>query len=258
MSKIISIANQKGGVGKTAATLSLAMETARAGKSTLVIDLDPQNNSALMLDKDRVEQGFYDDVASKSSVVGLFNNVCKPEPIQISDNLFLIGSSKKAANPQQEEIYNLADSLDLIKDEFDVIFLDCPPAVGLIQHGALGISDKLLIISGLDALSYKGVTELINTTRQIKRRVNPELEILGILINKYKKGLSSNDTYEKKLDSQYGDLVLKSRITDTVTLRNALESGRSLREVSPKMAEKYGLTEAVKEVFGLLEIGELA
>lgn len=260
MSKIIAIANQKGGVGKTAMTLTVAIEAANKGKRTLIIDLDPQNNAALLVDAEQVEKGFYDDPTCKSSVVGLFNDVVKPEPIQIRDNLFLIGSSKRTANPQQEEIYNLADSIDLIKDEFDLILLDCPPAVGLIQHGALGISDRLLIVSGFDKLSYKGVNELVNTTRQIKRRrINPDLEILGILINRYKKNVSANKIYEKKLNDNFGELMLKSRVTETVSLRNALDESRSLQETSPRMAKQYGLTDAMNEVFELLDkVGEPA
>lgn len=258
MSKIIAIANQKGGVGKTAVTVTFGIETSRAGKKTLILDLDPQNNSAITLDPENAKAGFYDDTTNPSSLACLFNEVVKPEPVKIRENLYLIGSSKKTAQPSQDNIYNFADCIDLIKDEFDLIILDCPPAVGLIQHGALGIADHLLIVSGLDTLSINGVDELVNTSRQTKRRVNPDLNILGILINRYRKNVKSNEKHEASLKANYSELLFSNMITETVTLKDALDTGRSLREIAKKDAEKFGLTAALTELFNKLEVGELA
>ncbi|WP_141106709.1 ParA family protein, partial [Vibrio parahaemolyticus] len=112
----------------------------------------------------------------------LFENPVKAKPFEVSENVHVIGGDKRMGNITQDQILNVAESIDLIKDDYDYILIDCPPAANSLQHAALLVASKLLIISQAQKMSIKGVNELVKTSRQI-RRMNPELEVLGIVLN---------------------------------------------------------------------------
>ncbi|GAM65455.1 chromosome (plasmid) partitioning protein parA [Vibrio ishigakensis] len=182
-----------------------------------------------------------------------------PEPHKISENVFVIGASKKSGNVTQENIYNLADSLDLIKDQFDYVFIDSPPTAGTLQHAALSISDAVLIVTQPQALSVKGVHQLMTTTRQVQRRLNPDLKLLGVLVNLVKRPPSKNQLEnETTLREQYGNIIFPTNLYDTVRVGEALEAGKSLAEFNPAAADKFGFTACCEEFIERLEANEVS
>ncbi|PMM61886.1 protein involved in partition [Vibrio splendidus] len=250
--KVVAIANQKGGVGKTTVVVNFGLSMAALGKKCLFLDIDPQNNLGEILASELMTSPEFISGTHSANNINMFeweaDEPFIPEPFKVSENVYVIGSSKKSGNITNESIYNLADSLDLIKDQFDYIFIDSPPTAGMLQHAALAVSDAVLIVSQPQALSVKGVNQLMTTTRQVQRRLNPNLKLLGVLINLVKRPPSKNQVEnESLLREKYGNIIFPTNLYETVKVSEALELGQSLIEYSPKHASKFGFTECCEE-----------
>ncbi|WP_253805901.1 ParA family protein [Vibrio mediterranei] len=260
--KVVAIANQKGGVGKTTVAVNFGLSMAALGKKCLFLDIDPQNNLGETLASEFMTSSEFINGTHPANNINMFDwktdEPFLPEPFKVSENVYVIGSSKKSGNITNENIYNLADSLDLIKGQFDYVFVDSPPTAGMLQHAALSISDAVLIVSQPQALSVKGVDQLMTTTRQVQRRLNPHLKLLGVLINLVKRPASKNQVEnEALLREKYGNLIFPTNLYDTVKVSEALELGQSLAEYSSKHADKFGFTECCEEFITRLESEEV-
>lgn len=246
MTQIISIANQKGGVGKTTCTVNYGLALADAGGKCLFIDIDPQNNLGMALAKSFIESTEYQ--SSKANSYAMFESACVAQPFEVSDNVHVIGGDKRLGNLTQEQILNFADSIDNIKANYDFIFIDCPPSANANQHAALLISDKLLLISQAEQMSVKGVSEIVKTSRQIKR-MNPNLELVGIVINLADKAATNDQRdHESKLRAEYGDLVFNNKVFRSVRVREAFNAGKSLAQVNQALADSVGFTATTNEL----------
>ena len=183
MGKIISFANQKGGVGKTTTCINLAAYVAAMGKKVLVLDLDPQGNatSGLGIEKDKDLKTIYDLISGDTDV----NDVIKQT---IVENLDIIPSTVDLAGaeiemvqmPQREKI--IKGILDPIKDSYDFIMIDCPPSLGLITVNSLTASDSVIIPITCEFFSLEGLTQLMNTIKLIKYHLNPSIDIEGVVM----------------------------------------------------------------------------
>lgn len=249
MSKFIAVANQKGGVGKTTCAINLGLHFAEKGKKVLFLDFDSQNDLGDSLANEECRSPDYLNGKSLANGINMFKADITPEPIVINENVHLIGADKGMVNITQDNIFHAADSLDRIKDNYDYIFIDCPPSADMLQHAALLISQKLLIISEPDPLAIKGVDELIQTSRKTKR-LNSALEVAGIILNSV--AGQSNNLQKKSINDlreKYGELVLNSEIKRTVRVKEALEEGKALFQTNPKTAKDFGFIAACDEVF---------
>ncbi|WP_318419501.1 ParA family protein [Photobacterium leiognathi] len=245
MGKVISVANQKGGVGKTTVLINAGLYMASLGKKILFLDIDPQNNLVISLSPELADDPDFKKGAHPAHNINMFewegDSPFKPVPYEISENVHIIGTSKLSGNVTQNSIYNLADSLDLIKDKYDYIFIDSPPSAGTLQHAALSIADALIIVSQPQKLSVKGVDDLMNTVRQVQRRMNPDLRLLGIIINQVKRPPSKTQTHHVTLlKDKYGELIFSDYLYDTVRVTESMAEGKSLIEYSPKHAKDFG------------------
>ncbi|MDC5713085.1 ParA family protein, partial [Vibrio europaeus] len=144
MSIIISIANQKGGVGKTSVCINLGKTMSMQGKRCLFLDFDPQNNLGDALAPELASMEGFDNGEHPSNVLYMFSGVVQAQPYVVNEFIHVMGSSKKLASVTQDNMYDFADSLDEIKANYDYIFIDCPPSVGALQHTALAVSDRTL------------------------------------------------------------------------------------------------------------------
>ncbi|MGI6169796.1 MAG: ParA family protein [Christensenellales bacterium] len=186
MSRVIAIANQKGGVGKTTTNVNLSACVAEAGKKVLAIDIDPQGNttSGLGVDKSRVELSIYDvlinDCAIQDTIVPTSQ-----------ENLSLVPSSISLAGAEIELVSMLArehilkNALQPVREAYDFIFIDCPPSLGLLTINALTAADRLLVPIQCEYYALEGLSQLLNTVQIVRKRLNPQLDVEGVVLTMF-------------------------------------------------------------------------
>ncbi len=242
MGKIISIANQKGGVGKTTTCTNLAAYVAAMGKKVLIIDLDPQGNatSGLGIKKSKDLKTIYDLIAGDVE----FEEVIKPT---IVEDLDIIPSTTDLAGieiemvqmPQREKL--VKNTLEAIKDKYDFIMMDCPPALGLITVNALTASDSVIIPIPCEFYPLEGLTQLMNTIKFIKYRLNPNIDIEGVVMTMKDKRSNLTTQVADEILRFFGKKVFFTYIPRNVRLAEAPSHGEPILvyEPSSKGAEAY-------------------
>ena len=249
MSKIIAVANQKGGVGKTTTTVNLAACLAKEGKKVLLIDVDPQGNSSsgLGIDKRRVEKTVYDCLINEESM----ENVAIPTQYENLDicpsNLDLSGAEVELISVMGRE-NRLKQSLESVKDNYDFILIDTPPSLGLITINTLTAANSVLIPIQCEFYALEGVSQLVETVKRIKKALNPSLFIEGIVMTMYDARTNLAVEVVDEVKRFFPDKVYKTIIPRNVRLGEAPGFGRPViyYDESSKGAEAY--TELAKEV----------
>ena len=242
MGKIISIANQKGGVGKTTTCTNLAAYVAAMGKKVLVIDLDSQGNatSGLGIEKNKTLKTIYDLIAGDAEP----NEVIKPTLVEgldvIPANVDLAGLELEIVQmPQREKIIKKA--LEPIKDNYDFIMIDCPPSLGLIPVNALTASDSVIIPIPCEFYPLEGLTQLMNTIKLIKYHLNPSIDIEGVVMTMKDKRSNLTTQVADEILRFFGKKVFFTYIPRNVRLAEAPSHGEPILiyEPSSKGAEAY-------------------
>ncbi len=212
MGKIIAIANQKGGVGKTTTAINLAASLASEGKKTLIIDADPQANatSGYGIDPRTMSSSIYECLVDGYPMKGSQVKTCV-------EGLDLIGK------PEREKV--LKKLLAGVKDDYDYLLIDCSPSLGLITVNALTAADSVIIPVQAEYFALEGISKLLNTIRIIKSKLNPSLEIEGFLLTMYDARLRlANQIYEE-LKGHFADMVFDSVIPRNIKLSEAPSHG---------------------------------
>lgn len=249
LGKIISIANQKGGVGKTTTSVNLSTLLAKRGKKVLLIDADPQGNatSGVGMDKN-VELSVYDmlisdeveskDIIQKTEIKNLY--ICP-------SNINLAGAEVELVSMMSRE-YRMKEKLEQIKSDFDYIIIDCPPSLGLITLNSFTASNSVLIPVQCEYYALEGVTQLLITIRLVQRTSNRNLKIEGILLTMFDIRTRLSVDVSQDVRQTFGKLVYQNSIPRNVKLSEAPSRGVSIFEYDPKStgAKAYaGLTEEV-------------
>ena len=222
MAKIVSFSNQKGGVGKTTSCVNISAQIANKGKKVLMIDMDPQGNatSGLGLQKSKIKNTIYDVIIGRCDISEAIIKTKFKNLSVIPANIALAGAEIELQE-LNEELKFIELGLESIKDDYDYIFIDCPPSLGMLTIKALSVSDGVVIPMQCEFYSLEGMSQLLNTVKKIKSLYNPELQLVGILLTMYNGRLTLTGQVVAELKKYYADKLFKVPISRTVRISEA-------------------------------------
>ena len=230
MGRVIAIANQKGGVGKTTTAINLGASLAVAEQRTLIIDMDPQGNatSGLGVDKSDGRPTVYDVLISERPASECVRKAVHfPYLDLMPSNRDLVGAEiELVERPDREHV--LATALKEIRDDYDFILVDCPPSLGLLTLNTLTAADSVLIPIQCEFYALEGLSQLLNTVRLVQRGLNPSLEIEGVLLTMYDRRLNLSKQVAEEAREYFGGKVFKSTIPRNVRLAEAPSFGQPI------------------------------
>ncbi|OGO76799.1 MAG: chromosome partitioning protein [Clostridiales bacterium GWB2_37_7] len=254
MSKSIAVFNQKGGVGKTTTVINLSACLAARGKKILMIDIDPQGNttSGIGIDKNTIQYSIYDALIN-----GIEPSKCIVETSQ--ENLCLIPSSVQLAGAEieltslNERELKLKDCIDSISDQFDFVFIDCPPSLGLLSINALSAVDSVLIPIQCEYFALEGVSQLMNTIKLVKKSLNPELEVEGVVLSMFDGRTNLSIQVVDEVKKYFKGKVYCTMIPRNVRLAEAPSFGLSIINYDEKSKGAEAYSELAEEFIYLSE-----
>lgn len=254
MAKIIAIFNQKGGVGKTTTNVNLSACVAKLNKKVLVLDIDPQGNttSGFGIDKKTVDKSIYDVLIEGEDIK---NTIIKTENENldlISSNVDLAGAEIELTNRDERELI-LKKSLEGIRDDYDYVFIDCPPSLGLLTINALVAVDSVIIPIQCEYYALEGVSQLMSTIKLIKRSLNPKLEVEGVVLSMFDGRTNLSIQVVDEVKKYFKGKVYTTLIPRNVRLAEAPSHGLSIIDYDPKSKGAEAYMELAEEFLDYIE-----
>lgn len=225
-SKVVAVINQKGGVGKSTTVINLSAALGENKKKVLVVDFDPQGNSTsgYGIEKEELEHDIYDVILHEHPIEDIILETCE-------ENVYIVPATIQLATAEIELVTAMAresvlkDALSKVKDEFDYVFIDCPPSLGLLTINALIAANSLLIPIQCEYYALEGVAKLLESMQMVKRRMNPELEIFGVLMTMYDSRTTLSNQVVEEVREYFGKKMFKTIIPRNVKVSEAPSHG---------------------------------
>lgn len=242
MNRIIAVANQKGGVGKTTTTINLSASLAAKGKKVLVIDMDPQGNttSGFGVDKNELENTVYELILGECSIQEcMLKNVIENISM-IPSNVNLAAAEIELIGVEKKE-FILKNEVDWIKDQFDFIIIDCPPSLSMLTVNAMTTADTVLVPIQCEYYALEGLSQLIHTVNLVRERLNPTLDIEGILFTMYDARTNLSMQVVENVKNHLNQRIYKTMIPRNIRLAEAPSYGMPINLYDPRSsgAESY-------------------
>ena len=249
MTNIISIVNQKGGVGKTTTSVNLSAYLAQKGKKVLVIDLDPQGNatSGYGLDKTELESSVYDVLVNDTPIADVIQKEKRHNLDICPTNINLAGAEVELVSAMSRETI-LKRSIDEIRDNYDYILIDCPPSLGLLTINALAASTGIIVPIQGEYYALEGLTQLIDTVNLVKKHLNPKIGIFGVIITMFDGRTQLTRQVTDEVKKYFGDKVFETVIPRNIRLAEAPSFGKTIAEYDPKSRGGRAYSELAEEV----------
>ena len=237
MSRIIAIANQKGGVGKTTTAINLSSCLAEAGKKVLTIDLDPQGNmtSGLGVDKNELENTVYELMLDECSIKESMADTVVEGMKIIPSNVNLAGAEIELLGINEKE-YILKNAVDYIRDDYDFIIIDCPPSLNMLTINAMTTADTVLVPIQCEYYALEGLSQLIHTVNLVRERLNPTLDIEGIVFTMYDARTNLSMQVVENVKDHLNQKVYKTMIPRNIRLAEAPSYGMPINLYDAKSA----------------------
>ena len=249
MARVIAIANQKGGVGKTTTSINLSACLAEAGKKVLTIDIDPQGNttSGLGIDKDNVENTVYDLIVGEAQLEDCIVRSEYGILDVMPSNINLAGAEIELIGMEDKE-YILTKQIEKVKDNYDFIIIDCPPSLNILTVNAMTTADTVLVPIQCEYYALEGLAQLIHTINLVRSRLNPKLDIEGVVFTMYDARTNLSLQVVENVKNNLNQNIYKSIIPRNVRLAEAPSHGKPINVYDSKSAGAEGYRDLAQEV----------
>lgn len=249
MGKIISLANQKGGVGKTTTSINLSAALAVKGKKVLIVDIDPQGNatSGFGIEKNDLENTVYELMLNECSVEECTISEVLPNLSVLPTNVNLAAAEIELIDADRKE-YILKNELDWVKDKYDFVIIDCPPSLSMLTVNAMTCADSVLVPIQCEYYALEGLSQLIHTVNLVKTRLNPELSMEGVVFTMYDSRTNLSAEVVENVKENLEERIFQTVIPRNIRLAEAPSFGQPITSYDPKSAGAQSYLELAEEL----------